>query len=245
MTGFKDEMENVYDVNEKFDKLWAQYDPNSSAYEMMLFKTRLISIAYLLSAESYEIVKRSKDEDLLNRFKQMMTILSYGLTVSSLFIAPEVFFIGLPMSVFLSAKKTIDKIKSTEYLTPEQQEELNAVLYDFEEKSDEAFKIIDSRIDFLTSDEELAKVTDKNEYNYRKANKLIIDLLYDGQMENPNNDVKEEMIKLIQRKYNITTDDFEELLSIAYENFEVICDDLINNSERARKLARIPKRKWN
>lgn len=240
MIGIEDTFRELDKIESEFDELWKTYDPNASSCNLNILFTKLCTLGYEYVATSYEIIRREQNEINIGKAKKCLTYLSYGLSGLAAITVPPLFVVGFAGSLYLSYKRRMDAYYSTEYMTDDERSNLLDLLQKFDKKCSNSVDTIEERYTFLDSDVALEELKNENirEYNKRIASKLLIDLIYKGEIEIPNDDVKLNMIHILQEELNTDETDYQTLITNYCTNFFDLLNANTRVSERARKLAR-------
>lgn len=221
-----------------FEELFATCNENMSSYELdnLYYKLYIIANKFLIAG--FSPLNRIKQENNLKKAKFGLTLLAYSATASSIFLTPDAPLITLSSlfaSLTLSYRRRIEN-SECQILYAEELQDIINIIGKFNDIIDKDLTLIDKQIQKLNNIEEINNLHD-NEKAVHLASKNLLDMLY-GTEENISitEDIRDQMIKLIQKECKTDETDFEKLLNIALEDFDNIDNEFSEYDKKANKL---------
>lgn len=220
-----DTITKLNEIEKEFDDLYRTYNENMPSYVLDNLYYRLETVSYKYLNVGFSILDEEEIKSVAALIKMGLTILSYGLTTTAMFVTKNIPFVitALGSCITLSIKRRVDNTTNP-FLEEDYINEICKAVENFRLKASTALDKIANRINELNSDEYINSLPERDQ-NYRLASKTLMSMIYHEQDNYiVNEDLKNEMVNLLNKNFNTNEEDLGKLITMELTEVEEIAD---------------------
>ena len=239
MSEFDKLMATLDQYEKELDELWASYDPNDSDFKIELTGLKMSILFYKYTIGVLQIAKDDYTDILLYKLRKGLSVFTYILSTSTVFINPKMTPAAILASLYLVLKNKKDDKLKYEPLTQEQYD----ILFNRIEKVEDVYvEKTDAIFDrtLLYEDKENVEKLEEPEKTKRIVCNRIMELLKDNKQldiedENSINIAKE----IIKESINTDDNDIKRLVKSAKKEYNSLVKNVVKLERKDNRLQKM------